>query len=57
MSTLESIKSELQEIIADSNAITGGNATTVRDGVDALIGGYGQGGSGSDLPVAEEASF
>lgn len=43
MSTLESIKSELQEIIADSNATTGGNATTVRDGVDALIGGFGSG--------------
>lgn len=41
MSTLESIKSELQEIIADSNATTGGNATTVRDGVDALISGFG----------------
>lgn len=43
MSTLESIKSELQEIIADSNATTGGNATTVRDGVDALIEGFGSG--------------
>jgi N-acetylneuraminic acid mutarotase len=52
MSTLESIKSELQEIIADSNATTGGNAATVRDGVDALIDGYGGGsGGGAELNI------
>lgn len=46
MSTLDSIKSELQKLVTDANATTGGNAVTVREGVDALIGGFGQGGSG-----------
>lgn len=51
MSTLESIKSELQEIIADSNATTGGNATTVRDGVNALISGFGGGSGGGSASL------
>lgn len=46
-----------QALLDLANTTTGNTDTNLTDGVNALVGGYGQGGSGSDLPIAEEVSF
>ena len=51
----ELIVDQMQALIDSANETTGKNDTTLTDGVNSLIEGYGQGGS--DLPIAEEGSF
>lgn len=45
-----------QALIDLANTTTGNSDTNLTDGVNALVSGYGQGGT-SDLPSAEEGSF
>ena len=57
MSDINTVKAQIQSLIDLANTTTGNQDTNLTDGVNALISGYGQGGSGSDLPSAEEGSF
>ena len=50
MSTFETMKEQIRELIDLSNATTGNTDTNLTDGVNALIGGYGQGGSSKNAP-------
>lgn len=45
MSTIQSIKGQLQELIDSANATTGNADTNLTDGVNSLIEGYGSGGT------------
>lgn len=46
MSDFNSVKAQIQSLIDSANATTGNTDTNLTDGVNALIGGYGQGESG-----------
>ena len=57
MSNIQTVKAQIQSLLDLANTTTGNNDTNLTDGVNALVEGFGQGGSGSDLPSAEEGSF
>ena len=45
MSTIQTVKTQIQSLIDLANTTTGNQDTNLTDGVNALVGGYGQGGS------------
>lgn len=47
MSTIQTVKTQIQSLINLANTTTGNTDTNLTDGVNALVSGYGQGGSGS----------
>lgn len=57
MSDINTLKTQIQSLINSANDTTGNSDKNLTDGVNSLIEGYGGGAGGSDLPVAEEASF
>jgi hypothetical protein len=54
MSTIQTVKTQIQSLIDLANTTTGNQDTNLTDGVNALVGGYGQGGSsgGYDPDIA-----
>ena len=48
MSTIQTVKTQIQSLIDLANTTTGNTDTNLTDGVNALVSGYGQGG---DLPT------
>lgn len=53
MSTIQTVKTQIQSLIDLANTTTGNQDTNLTDGVNALVGGYGQGGSGGSLEGLE----
>lgn len=47
MSTIQSVKNQIQTLIDNANATTGKGDTNLTTAQNSLIEGYGQGGSGS----------
>ena len=50
MSTMQSIKTQLQALLDNANIKTGKSHTNLTDGVNELISGYGSGGS-AEIPT------
>ena len=48
MSTIQTVKTQIQSLINLANTTTGNTDTNLTDGVNALVSGFGQGGSGGD---------
>ena len=48
MSNIQSVKAQIQSLINKANETTGNTDTNLTDGVNALVEGFGQGGSDSD---------
>ena len=46
MADLKKIQAQLEKLIGDANQATGNTRTNITDGVEDLISGYGQSGSG-----------
>lgn len=46
MSTIQTVKTQIQSLIDLANTTTGNTDTNLTDGVNALVSGFGQGGSG-----------
>ena len=46
MSDINSVKAQIQTLIDLANTTTGNSDTNLTDGVNALVEGFGQGGSG-----------
>ena len=53
MSDINTVKAQIQSLIDLANTTTGNQDTNLTDGVNALVGGYGQGGSGGSLEGLE----
>lgn len=46
MADWKKVEAQIEELIDLANETTGNQDTNLTDGVNALVGGYGQGGSG-----------
>ena len=57
MNTKKDVENLIQKILDGVNEVTGNQDTNLTDGINSLIEGYGQGGSGPELPAAEEGQF
>ena len=53
MSDINTVKAQIQSLIDLANTTTGNTDTNLTDGVNALVSGYGQGGSGGTLEGLE----
>lgn len=49
MSDINTVKAQIQSLIDLANTTTGNNDTNLTDGVNALVGGFGRGGSGGSV--------
>ena len=57
MSDINTVKAQIQSLIDLANTTTGNTDTNLTDGVNALVGGYGQGGSESVPSDMHEVVF
>lgn len=60
MSNIQTVKAQIQTLINSANATTGNADTNLTDGVNALISGYGQGGSEptlQDKTITENGTY
>ena len=58
MSTIQTVKTQIQSLIDLANTTTGNQDTNLTDGVNALVSGFGSGGgSTEELPTAEGVEF
>lgn len=51
MSTIQTVKTQIQSLIDLANTTTGNQDTNLTDGVNALVSGFGQGGSGGSASL------
>ena len=54
MGDWKKIQAQLEKLIADASRVTGKAHTNVTDGIEDLISGYGQGGSGGTLSLQDK---
>lgn len=57
MADQKKIQAQLEKLIADASRVTGKAHTNVTDGIEDLISGYSQGGSGGTTLTLQNKTF